>query len=196
MKPKLTLACTLAALMTCAVAADKKLPDGKSLLPADTLKAARRHAGPKPSGEFKTVDVGGQAFKQAIRVTVKEIPANPWTVQLSTLTSADAKEGDIVLASFWARCVESKAAGTTSEFLVYFGIPEGGVEHSIAQELSIGAKWTKVQVPARVAADYASGKAMLNLDFGYAVQTVEVAEIKVTNFARAVKLEDLPGSGF
>ncbi len=160
------------------------------------MKAARRHVGPKPSGEIKTMDVEGQPFKQAIRVAVKEMPENPWTVQLSTLTSADVKEGDVVLASFWARSVETKAAGTKAEFLVYFGIPEGGVEHSIAQELSIGAKWTKVQVPARVVADYASGKAMLNLDFGYAVQTVDVADIKLTNFGRAVKLEDLPSSGF
>jgi hypothetical protein len=185
----------LLALLTCA-AADKKLPDGKALLPADTLKAARRHVGPKPSGEMKTVDVEGQPFKQAIRAVVKETPENPWTVQVSTLTVADAKEGDVVLASFWARCAGTKAADGKAQFLVYFGIPESDLDHAMAQELSIGPKWTRVQVPARVPADFASGKAMLNLDLGYAAQTVELADIKLTNYGKTVKLEDLPSSGF
>ena len=77
----------LAAVAQVALAADKKVPEGKSILTPDLLKTTRLHVGPKPSGEFKVVEVKDQPFQQAINARVKERPDNPWTVQISTLTT-------------------------------------------------------------------------------------------------------------
>lgn len=75
----------LVALLTAAahlvLAADKKVPDGKSILTPDVLKTTRLHVGPKPSGEFKVVEVKDQPFQQAINARVKERPDNSWTCQ-------------------------------------------------------------------------------------------------------------------
>ena len=54
----LRLSALLVALLTVAahvvLAADKKVPEGKSILTPDPLKTTRLHVGPKPSGEFKS----------------------------------------------------------------------------------------------------------------------------------------------
>lgn len=188
----------LVALLTAAdqvaLTADKKLPEGKSILTPDVLKTTRLHVGSKPSGEFKVVEVKDQPFQQAINARVKERPDNPWTVQISTLTTQAVKAGDVVLVSFYVRTIESKNPESKGHFTVFFGVPEGP-EQTVGMEVDAGAKWTKVQIPATVAADYEAGKSMLNLDLGYEPQVLEFAEIKLLHYGRTVKESDLPRSG-
>lgn len=193
---RLTAALLAIACIT-AFAEEKKLPEGKSVLKPGGIKAPELHTGPDGKfGEFSIVDVKDQPFKQAIRARVKERPADPWIVQLNTLSAESVKQGDVILASFYVRTIESKNEGGKGAFSVYFGIPEGGVDPSITQEISVGKEWTKVQIPATVAADYAGGKSMLNLDIGLDPQTLEFAEIKLINYGAKVKPSDLPSSGF
>jgi hypothetical protein len=188
------LVALLTAVAHVAPAADKKVPDGKSILTPDLLKTTRLHVGAKPSGEFKVVEVKDQPFQQAINARVKERPDNPWTVQVSTLTTQTVKAGDVVLVSFYVRTIESKNEGGKGHFTVFFGVPEGP-EQTVGMEVDAGAKWTKVQIPATVAADYEAGKSMLNLDLGYEPQLLEFADIKLLHYGRTVKESELPRSG-
>ena len=175
-------------------AAEKALPAGKSILTPDLLKTTRLQVGPKPSGEFKIVEVKDQPFQQAIHARVKEKPENPWTVQISTLTTQAVKAGEVVLVSFYVRTIESKNEGGKGHFTVFFGVPEGP-EQTVGLEVDAGAKWTKVQIPATVAADYEAGKSMLNLDLGYEPQVLEFADLKLLHYGRSLKESDLPRSG-
>ncbi|MFA6542945.1 MAG: hypothetical protein WCS99_00870 [Limisphaerales bacterium] len=186
------LAATVAQI---SLAADKKTPEGKSILTPDLLKTTQLNAGPKPSGEFKIVDVKDQPFKQAINARVKERPTDPWTVQISTLTTQAVKAGEVVLVSFRVRTLESKNEGGKGHFTVFFGVPNGP-EQTVGAEVDAGAKWTLVQIPATIAADYEAGKSMLNLDLGYEPQVLEFADIKLLHYGRSVKESDLPRSGF
>lgn len=165
---------------------EKTLPAGKSILTADLIKSTRLHVGSKPSGEIKIVEVKDQPFQQAIHARVKEKPENPWTVQISTLTTQAVKAGDVVLVSFHVRMIESKNAGGKGHFTVFFGVPEGP-EQTVGLEVDVGAKWRQVQIPATVAADYEAGKSVLNLDLGY--------EPQVLHYGRSLKESDLPRSG-
>ena len=184
-----------ALLSAVAADADKKLPEGKSVLTPGGLKSARLNGGENGRfGEFEIVEVKDQPFTQAIRARVKTMPVNPWLAQISTLTAQPVKQGDAVLVSFYVRTIESKNEGGKGKFTVYFGIPDGP-EQTVAQEIVGGTKWTLVQIPARVAADYEAGKSMLNLDLGYEPQVLEFADIMVTNFGTKVKLAELPSSG-
>jgi hypothetical protein len=198
---KKILSCGFAALFSAALFsvvaadADKKLPEGKPLLTAGGLKSARLSGGENNRfGEFEIVEVKDQPFAQAIRARVKTMPVNPWVAQISTLTAQPVKQGDAVLVSFYVRSIESKNEGGKGRLTVYFGIPDGP-EPTVAQEIVVGATWTKVQIPARVAADYEAVKSMLNLDLGYEPQVLEFADIKVMNFGAKVKLGELPSTG-
>jgi hypothetical protein len=191
-----TVALTLASLVAGAADAVKKLPEGKAVLkPAP--EGHNLHTGPDGKfAEYKTVDVTGQPFKQAIQAKVKQRPSDPWHAQVNSLIAVPVKKGDVVLASFYVRTLDSKNEGGKGQFSVYFGVPETELETTITQEILAGPKWTKVQIPATVAADYEAGKGMLNLDFGFEPQTLEFAEIKVTNYGSQVKVGDLPNTGY
>lgn len=176
--------------------AAKKLPEGKSVL-TPGIEGHRLHVGPDNKfGEFTIIDVKDQAFKKAIRARVKQRPTDVWHVQISTLLAEPVKQGDVVLASFYVRKVESKNAGGDGVFSVYFGTPDSGSEPTITQEITVGAQWKKVQIPAEVASNGEAGKAMLNLDLGNEPQLLEFADIKLTNFGRKVGVNDLPKSGY
>ncbi|MEW6306833.1 MAG: hypothetical protein AB1705_25490 [Verrucomicrobiota bacterium] len=196
--PSLLALAVAGALSTPTLAADKKVPEGgKSVLTAGGLKGVRLHAGPDDGkyGEHTIIDVKEQPFKQAIRSKVKLRPTDVWNVQLSTLLAEPVKAGDVVLISFWARTIESKNYGGKGAFNVYFGTPETDLEVTASHELTIGDKWTLVQIPATVAASYEAGKGMLNLDLGNDPQTLEFAEIKLLNFGNKVKESELPSTG-
>ena len=189
----------LGLLITChatsAADAAKKLPEGKSVL-TPGIEGHRLHTGPDNKfGEFTVIDVKDQPFKKAIRARVKERPAEVWHVQISTLLAEPVKRGDVVLVSFQVRKVESKNAGGNGAFSVYFGAPDTGLEPTITQEITAGATWKKVQIPAEVAANYEAEKGMLNFDLGHELQLLEFADIKLVNYGQKVKLSDLPSSG-
>ena len=95
---------------------------------------------------------------------------------------------------FYVRTIESKNPESKGHFTVFFGVPEGP-EQTVGMEVDAGAKWTKVQIPATVAADYEAGKSMLNFDLGYEPQVLEFADIKLLHYGRAVKESELPRSG-
>ena len=73
------LAGLLVALLTAAahvaLAADKKVPEGKSILTPEVLKTTRLHAGPKPSGEFKVAALSPKARMVSARGPMKVMPA-------------------------------------------------------------------------------------------------------------------------
>ena len=119
-----------------------------------------------------------------------------WYVQISTLLAQPVKRGDVVLASFYVRKVESKNAGGNGGFSVSFGTPDTDLETTITQEITVGVEWKHVQIPAEVATDYEVGKAMLNLDIGREPQLLEFGDIKLVSYGHKVGANDLPKSGF
>lgn len=92
-------------------------------------------------------------------------PGKPWFTEVSTICNSDLKQGDTVLISFWARTVASKTEDGLGEFLIFFGVP----------------------------ADHPAGVTMMNLDFGYGLQTLEFAGIQVYQYADTT-LDELPST--
>lgn len=186
----------LTSIVSSAAEAAKKAPAGKSVL-TPGIESHRLNMGPDSKfGEFTVIDVKDQPFKKVIRARVKQRPEQTWFVQISTLLAEPVKRGDVVMASFHVRKVESKKPGGDGVFSVYFGTPDTDLEPTINQGITIGAKWTLVQIPAEVAADYQAGKGMLNLDLGNEPQLLEFGDIKLVNYGRKVGVNDLPKSGF
>src|SRR3989304_695040 len=61
----------------------------------------------KDLGTLEVVDVQGQSFSRALRITTAPGATNPWHVQAHQRTVAGIKQGDVLLARFWVRCVDS-----------------------------------------------------------------------------------------
>ena len=128
------------------------------------------------------------------------MPEKAWYTQVSIRSTLNLKQGETVLISFWARTIATKAEDGMGDFLIYFGIPAAEdtpadelVKETIMERRKVGKEWKQFLIPRRVPADYEAALTRMNLDFGYALQTLEFAGIQVYQYPDRSP-EDLPSS--
>jgi len=176
------------------------LPDGGVSVFEPGMDAHRRNRGPEAAGaEFEIVSGEGSGFEEAVRGRVlAPLPEHPWHAQVATPVIEDLKAGQVLLLSLWARALASEADDGRGEFLVYFGtpgdentLPGDGVEPAIYEKVKVGAEWRQLLLPVQLSRDYEKLKTSVNLDFGFAIQTLEFAGIQLHLYPDR-RLEDLP----
>jgi len=183
----------LVAILACAVgAADAApLPTGTPAIEADTV-AAFRLAGDAANGRCEAVAVDGQTFDRALRATTLHQPEQPWLLQLHAPTVAPVAKGDVLLATFHARCASAKGDEAYADFV--FELGRQPYTKSVEFPVTVGRQWQKFQVPFVSKGTYSPGQANVNLRLGYPPQAIEIAALTVVNFGREMKLSDLPES--
>lgn len=174
--------------------AETPLPEGTSVLPADPLGAFVLLGQSAQAGRMEKVPVEGQKFTQALRVRVTARPENPWFLQVHATTTAPVAKGDVLLARFSIRCIESMTGEASVGFV--FELGKDPWTKSVEFSVSAGRTWTEVNVPFTSVGTYGPGEAGINFPVGFAVQTVEIGGISVVNYAAKVKPKDLPRTGF
>lgn len=147
-------------------------------------------------GDRRTVPVAGQPFTQAIRVDVKEPPANVYNAQLRAPITAAVKKGDVLFLTFHLRAVATRAE--SGEVYATAVFERSSPPHNKALQLRCGAgrEWTQFQLPFVSDGNYAPGDAAAALHLGHGVQTLEIAGFSLVNYGTAVKLEELPRTKF
>jgi GH35 family endo-1,4-beta-xylanase len=146
----------------------------------------------KEYAKVATVAVEGMPFNKAIRVEVTERPVKYYHVQAKIMQGPAVKEGDVLLASFWARLT---GGGTleTANGEIRFGIQRkednkvmGGF---IAQP---NGEWQRFYVPIKAHFGVAAGEATVTLSFGAMLQTIEVGGLELTSYGDKLAVTDLP----
>ncbi len=156
--------------------------DGTTLLLTGSDSAAAR---------VTTVPAQGQTFKQALRAQTVREPGMPLSAALSARTVAPIKKGDVLLATFWLRCTQSRNGEGMVGFVFASQKPH---ERSANYEAVAGARWQRYDVPFAAAVDYAPTQGIVSLRLGYLPQTVEIGGLSVVNYGNTVTLESLPAS--
>ena len=168
-----------------------RLPDGVSVLPDDSAAAFRLFAKPEDATR-QMVDVDGRKFAKALRIAVLKQPEHPWNLQLNATSTAAVEKGDVLLASFFIRCVEP-ASGAAEGHAAFVFETAGPPYDKSAEFLATADKtWRQVFVPFTARQAYAAGKANINFQLGFAAQTLEIGGITVVNYGKKVKMSDLP----
>lgn len=177
----------------CSAAEQKALPAGQTLLGRDDAWTLVGQVG--QAVKVEKVAVSGQPFTQALRISSSATYARSYDVQLKAACPVAVKKGDVVLATFWGRTIESREE--TGETRTAFVFEQNGPPHdkSIEHEVGFGKEWTKVSVPFVIAADYPAGGAQMLFRLGYKPQTFELGGVEVVNYGKQVKLSDLPSTG-
>jgi GH35 family endo-1,4-beta-xylanase len=143
-------------------------------------------------GTFRTVSVQGMPFTQALQVTTSSKPPKYYSVQAKLMSLPAIKDGDVLLASFYARCT---AGGTieTSQGQIAFGIQDKDTQKAIGRfTASPGGEWQRFLIPMTATEAMPSGKAALALSFGAMLQTVEIGGLEVINYGHKLAEKDLP----
>jgi hypothetical protein len=111
------------------------LPSGGTPIVAEDSTAAFRRSAKPDEAKLDVVDVPGQRFAKVCRFQTIKQPAHAWDVQLVTRTTAAVEKGDVLLASFFIRCVES----ATGDGQAVFVFETAGPPYDKSSEFLVGA---------------------------------------------------------
>ncbi|MEM6458967.1 MAG: endo-1,4-beta-xylanase [Planctomycetota bacterium] len=167
--------CTAAAFLLPPVAAAQDAPP---LIDGTDPATHRSSVDNGADATIEVIDVEGQPFDRAVRVTVNE-PIEPiWSIQVLTANSAEpVAAGDTLVGSFMIRA--EPVGGSTPEVWGYLQNTAGEFE----QLAWLGGKpttaWTRREFKAVAQRDYAAGALSVSLHLGLRRQVVEIADIRV-----------------
>ena len=193
-RPRERIACLLLAwlLATMAAAAAPPPDGGHPVVAADALaKGIFSAEGGLATGSFgpRAADDGGPAACWSIDV------ARPgprlWSVQLSIPIEEPVAAGDAVLISLWARSPRPPPSGTPGGIIAIENKVPGSPKLGMGGFTADG-DWRRIDMPFLSGVEAIPGKAMLVFQLGERPQQLEIADLRVVNYGRSVKLADLP----
>lgn len=144
-------------------------------------------------GYTKQVKVQGQPFSHALRSTVTQKPTRNPAFQVGVTNSLPVAKGDVLLASFYMRTLES--TDDTGEGRVKFLFEKNGSPWNRSADIIVnaGPKWQKISLPFASAENYKPGKVRAIFRFSFKPQVIELADLKIVNFKKTKTVAQLPG---
>ncbi len=162
-----------------------------SLLPDDTLSAFGLF-GKKELGSLESVDVTGQPFSKAYRLTTLQSPPNQWELQLGTFIQKPVKKGDTILLRFYIRSIKGQAE--TGEARTHAGFGTGAPEwaKSMGEAVGIPHDWKCIEVPFTARYDTEPNHSLVTFDMGFAPQSFEIGGIELLDYGTSKTVAELP----
>ncbi|MES2437831.1 MAG: endo-1,4-beta-xylanase [Verrucomicrobiota bacterium] len=140
-------------------------------------------------GSAVKVPVTGQAFSEAMKITVPAA-GEPWSAQLTTpLTSGSVKNGDKLLVVYTARCLTDGKGRAAAK--VQLAKPSYAMV-GMTEGAKIGPEWEQVCEPFIAKLDAPEGRGELALFLGEQAQTLEIANVRVLDYGPDFDLAKLP----
>ncbi|WP_336774442.1 fibronectin type III domain-containing protein [Paenibacillus sp. MMO-58] len=144
-------------------------------------------------GSMESVTVDGQDFTKALRFKTVKQPTSTYLFQYELPIEGAIAKDDVLLATFYARTVSSTVE--TGEGQMSLVLEKTGTwEKSLTETVAIPVQWKKFIVPIKAAVDMPAGESHVTLRLGYKPQVIEVADLKLINFMKAVTFEELPST--
>lgn len=165
-------------------------PGSASVLGGDPLREFVLGGPQSEQAKLEIVDVKSQPFPRALRIQTNGCPAAEWSVLVHASNAAPIHAGDVLLASFWIRCVESMTDEAFATFVLQLARPEW--DKCVEFRASAGQQWRQYSIPFRALRYYAPGDAQICFRVGFEKQTVEIGGVQVINHGATARIEDLP----
>lgn len=164
-----------------------QIPAGGTLLNATTgttfLKIGK--------GTLTQVDVEGQSFTKALRMSTGTDINNFWDSQIQFPSVAGIAANDVVLVAFFARTISSvQESGESSATVVIEH--KTTYEKEISTRINIGREWKQYYAPVKSKVTWSAADARYALFTGFLSQTIEVADVKFINYKNSLTINDLP----
>lgn len=146
-------------------------------------------------GSSKRITLKG--FSDAYEVETHDVFYNDWDVEIGCPTDFPIFENDLVYLTFWVRCLGSRDESNQGFARVY--LQQNGPPWLKSADVSIvaGSEWVEYKIPFRAKfQNYNAKQAAVAFAMGYSHQTLQIADIRVTNLGTFAKEDDLPRTKF
>jgi O-glycosyl hydrolase len=167
--------------------------EGTPVLPADALLTTPVGGLERTKAAAAIVDVTGQSFAKALRVTIGTDAPDTNATQLTMGITAPVAKGDALLATFYLRGAAT-GGKRPAQMMFLFEKNVDPWTKSATEGFSAGKDlnaWKRVVVPFTATESYQPGEAMVSLRFAFQPQTVEVGGLSVLNFGKTKTVEQM-----
>jgi endo-1,4-beta-xylanase len=174
---------------TAQIKAGAVLTGGENVLGDDTFAAFQ-----VPQSEniqTQTIDVTGQSFNKAWRITSLKPLEFPYSEQMNAQNLSALKKDDVLVIQFWLRAA---AGAAQTEFVLELGVAP--YDKSITIGVKASSDWTLYQTAFRAHRDFAVREAAIHFRLGYSNQTLELGAVVLKNFAKTKQVSDFESLGF
>lgn len=147
----------------------------------------------KGSSKFIKVD----RFKTAVEVETHDVFYNDWDVEVGCPIDFPVFQNDLVYITFWIKCLGSRDESNQGFTRVY--LQQNGPPWLKSADVNVlaGSEWVQYRIPFRAQfQNYAKGEAAVAFALGYSHQTLQIADVRITNFGSSVSEDELPGTQF
>lgn len=145
------------------------------------------------NGSEQLTEVTGPGFSQAVRV-VSQKRGNAWDVQFHLPIMHPVAKGEVLLAHFWARTLQTHAESGVGTVGVTVQKASPGWTASIGRSVSVPTTWQEFYFRGVSKDDYASGGMTLDFRCGGGEQTLEFGGIELLSYGNRAAVTDLPST--
>ncbi|MEM1164861.1 MAG: endo-1,4-beta-xylanase [Planctomycetota bacterium] len=141
---------------------------------------------------MRLVDVSGQTFDRAMRITVNAGSESYWHTEVKTREIVPVTAEDTMFFRCFARAIEVHNESRTAEIMIYLQHAGRPFDPSFMRPVSVGSEWQELMIPFTVFRSYAEGSAELNFGVSKGAKTIEIGGIELIGYGRSLDLQDLP----
>lgn len=133
-----------------------------------------------------------EGVSRGLRIATPSGFTADWDIVTRATLRTSIKKGDVMLATFQARCHESM----TGEAVVQFAFERNGEPYNKSAYMRFGVRedWTQFYVPFVADDDYGPDEAHATFHMGFDGQVADLADLRVVNYGDSLELTDLPRS--
>ncbi|MEM1166183.1 MAG: endo-1,4-beta-xylanase [Planctomycetota bacterium] len=125
-----------------------------------------------------------------VSLNVTEVTDQFWDAQLAAYTTKAVRTGDVLLASFWARCGSSMTGNARFQFDFERTSPPN--EKCVSLGFAVGRQWRRFEIPFEVTMDTGAGDSRVAIQLGQTRQSLDMAGFSLRNFGPDIDIETLP----
>lgn len=167
------------------------------VLEEDFMNNWKAYGGGVNEGKASSKNVSVKGFDKVIEIETHDKFYNDWDVEVGSKTAYPVLKNDLVYVTFWVRCLESRHESNQGFARVYLQKNSPNWDKSAYISVVAGRDWAFYRIPFHTKFEnYDAGKAAVAFALGYSYQTIQLADIKITNFGSSVTKDDLPGTKF
>lgn len=164
-----------------------QVPEGGSML-NNTTGTTWQKVG---KGVLTQVNITGQSFTKALRMTTGTDIQNFWDSQIQFPSAAGIAANDVILVAFYARTIASvQESGEGYATVVIEN--STSYEKEISSKISIGSDWKEYYASVKSKSTWTTSQVRYALFTGYLSQTIEVANVRFLNYKNLLTPDQLP----
>jgi GH35 family endo-1,4-beta-xylanase len=168
---------------------------GKAVLSKDALSDfGGMHGRGRKQAEatLELIDLDDEKFDRALCFKSRGKTGDTGAVAFHARSSYGIARGDMLLASFWVRCVDSQSESGAGELQVSLGEASGKWRNFMSLPVNVGQKWQHVCLFGPAKKTYDPGEVRLAINAGGWPQTIEISDVRIANLGQDVDRKALP----